>query len=191
MISRRAFTYGLGALPLIYSAASSSKNISESSKTPNISEVEKSKHEKFMKMAIEQAKNNKTYPFGAVIVNEETGEVMAEGVNSGAMNPINHGEIVAINNFVDKHGNSGFKSLTLYTTGEPCSMCMSAIAWCGIPRVVWASSIEKIRASGIGQISISASEVAEKAKEFYQPDSLIAGILASESDTLFDQRHNK
>ncbi|QJI32660.1 nucleoside deaminase [Pseudomonas sp. ADAK18] len=168
---------------------SSSKNISEPSKAPNISEEEKSKHKKFMRVAIEQAKNNKTYPFGAVIVNEETGEIMAEGVNSGAMNPINHGEIVVINSFVDKHGSSGFRNMTLYTTGEPCSMCMSAIAWCGIPRVVWASSIEKIRASGIGQISISAVEVAEKAKEFYQPEALIGGILASESDTLFDQRH--
>jgi len=189
MINRRVFTYGLGALPLMYATASSSKNISEPSKTLNISEEEKSKHEKFMKFALEQAKNNKTYPFGAVIVNEETGEIMAEGVNSGAMNPINHGEIVVINSFVDQHGSSGFKNMTLYTTGEPCSMCMSAIAWCGIPRVVWASSIEKIRASGIRQISICAVEVAEKAKEFYQPDSLIAGILASEADQLFDQRH--
>lgn len=188
MISRRVFTYGLGALPLVYSVASSSKNMPELSKALNTSDNEKPKHEKFMRVAIEQAKNNKAYPFGAVIVNEETGEIMAEGVNSGAMNPINHAEIVTINNFVEKHGSRNFKSMTLYTTGEPCSMCMSAIAWCGIPRVVWASSIEKIRASGIGQISISALEVAEKAKEFYQPESLIAGVLADETDKLFDQR---
>ncbi|NCE89373.1 nucleoside deaminase [Pseudomonas sp. L13] len=144
-----------------------------------------------MRVAIEQAKKNKTYPFGAVIVNEETGEVMAEGVNVSPMNPIHHGEIVAINDFVVRHGREGFKKMTLYTTGEPCAMCMSAIAWCGIPRVVWASSIEKIRQSGIRQIDIGAVEVAEKAKEFYRPDSLIAGILANESDRLFDQRNNR
>lgn len=188
MISRRSFTYGLGVFSVGYSVVASSKEVFELPKALTISEAETSKHERFMRIAIEQARKNTSYPFGAVIVNEVTGEIMAEGVNSGAVNPMNHGEIVVINSFVEKHGPGDFKSMTLYTSGEPCSMCMSAIAWCGIPRVVWASSIETIRASGIRQINISAVEVAESAKEFYQPEALIAGILVDEADKLFDQR---
>lgn len=88
-----------------------------------------------MRLAIEQAMKNPAYPFGAVIVNEITGEVMAEGTNSAALNPTHHGEMVAIDDYVKKHGNQDWARMTLYTTGEPCPMCMSAIAWCGIPRL--------------------------------------------------------
>ena len=59
---------------------------------------------------------------------------MAEGTNSAALNPTHHGEMVAIDDYVKKHGNQDWARMTLYTTGEPCPMCMSAIAWCGIPR---------------------------------------------------------
>ncbi|WP_447892932.1 nucleoside deaminase [Pseudomonas marginalis] len=190
MINRRVFVCGVGVFPLLCSTASSSKEMSESPRLVGISmsEEEKSKHEIYMRLAIEQAKKNKLYPFGAVIVNEEAGEVLAVGVNSGNINPIYHGEMMAINDYIEKHGKKDLKNMTLYTTGEPCSMCMSAIAWCGIPRVVWASSIEKIRESGISQIDIGAAEIAERAKGFYQPKSLIAGVLADESDVLFESR---
>ncbi|WP_202879036.1 nucleoside deaminase [Pseudomonas sp. 770NI] len=191
MISRRAFTYGLGVFSLTYSVASFSQEPLAPVTATNLSAKEKAKHEQFMRGAIEQAKKNKPYPFGAVIVNQETGEVVAEGVNVSSMNPIHHAEIVAITDFMERHGRADLKNMTLYTTGEPCAMCMGAIAWCGIPRVVWGSSIEKIRQSGIRQIDIGAVEVAKRAKEFYRPDSLIAGILASESDLLFDQRNHR
>lgn len=188
MMNRRTFVYGMGVVSAVYSAASLSAGrpvISDSDSLP----IEKRlKHEQFMKLAIAQAKKNPAYPFGAVIVNETTGEVMAEGVNAGALNPTYHGEMVVIDAYAKKHGNQKWEQMTLYTTGEPCSMCMSAIAWCGIPRVVWASSIAKIRASGIKQISISAEELAAKASELYQADELISGVLAPEMDKLFELR---
>jgi tRNA(Arg) A34 adenosine deaminase TadA len=46
--------------------------------------------------------------------------------------------------------------MVLYTTGEPCSMCMSALVWAGIGGVVFASSIDGIRRAGIDQIAITA-----------------------------------
>jgi len=146
------------------------------------------KHEKFMKLAIREALKNPMYPFGAVIINKKSGKVLGRGVNTSSKNPTFHGEIVAINDYVAKNGNQGWKNTALYTTGEPCAMCMSAIAWTGIPQVIWASSIDTIRASGIGQIAISATEVATRAASIYKPEALIGGVLHEETDAIFARR---
>ncbi len=66
-------------------------------------------------------------------------------------------------------------------------MCMSAIAWAGIPRVVWATSIAGLSRAGIGQIGIGAATVAAAA-DFYRPEKLIGGVLAAQTDLLFQQR---
>ncbi|MDC0772469.1 nucleoside deaminase [Streptomyces sp. HD] len=140
-----------------------------------------------MWLAIEQARNNPEWPFGAVIVDSRTGEVLAGGVNSGADSPVLHGEIVAMNDYVRRHGNQGWTRTTLYTTGEPCPMCMSAMAWADLRRVVWASSIEEIRRTGIGQIALPAQEVAARARSFYHPELMLGGVLADHTRRLFEQ----
>jgi len=50
--------------------------------------------------------------------------------------------MVAIRRFVAARPAGELKGTTLYTSGEPCPMCMGAILWCGIGRVVFAASIE-------------------------------------------------
>ncbi|MFI9723083.1 nucleoside deaminase [Streptomyces sp. NPDC052396] len=142
-------------------------------------------HDRFMRMAMEQARSNPAYPFGAVIVDTRTGEVLASGVNATWHNPALHGEMAAMNDYVRRHGNHGWAGTTLYTTGEPCSMCMSAMVWADLRRVVWGSSIEEIRRTGIGQIALSAQEVAASARSVYTPDLLLGGVLADRTDRLF------
>ncbi|MFM0069265.1 nucleoside deaminase [Paraburkholderia aspalathi] len=141
-----------------------------------------------MALAIEQARRNPMYPFGAVIVNESSGKILARGVNKARENPMLHGEMVAMNEYVSHHGNRGWADATLYTTGEPCSMCMSAIVWTGIGGVVWASSIDAIRSSGIGQIDLKADEVVSRSTSFYHPRKLVSGVLADQTDQLFINR---
>jgi tRNA(Arg) A34 adenosine deaminase TadA len=119
-------------------------------------------HERFMRLAIELSKGNPSYPFGAVIVDHTTGEVLGQGANRNFENPIFHGEVVAINDYVARHRDASWDRATLYSTGEPCAMCCGALAWAGIQRVVWASSVAAIRASGIPQIDISAVEAAAR-----------------------------
>ncbi len=148
---------------------------------------ERQRHEKHMRLAIAEAAKNPQWPFGAVIVHEASGHVMAAGVNDGSRNPTLHGEIAALNDYVSRHGNTRWPETTLYTTGEPCPMCMSAIAWAGIPRVVWATSIAGLSRAGIGQIGIGAATVAAAA-DFYRPEQLIGGVLAAHTDQLFQQR---
>ena len=93
--------------------------------------------EKAMRRAIAVAKRNPTYPFGAVITRIADGRVMAEGVNDSSRNPMLHGEVSAMNDYLHHHGNRDWAEMALYTTAEPCAMCMSALVWAGIGGVIF------------------------------------------------------
>src|SRR5215469_16585143 len=90
-------------------------------------------------------------PFGAVIVKD--GLVLARGRNSGRRlkDPTAHGEMVAIRQCLAEHGPEILRGATIYTSGEPCPMCMGAIAYCRIARVVYGASIEEL-SKVLGQI---------------------------------------
>src|SRR5262244_3801533 len=79
--------------------------------------------ERFMRMAIDQARRA-DFPFGAVIVRD--GRVIARGRNLGRRtdDPTAHGEMVAIRRCLARHGSKALKDATIYTSGEPCAMCM-------------------------------------------------------------------
>jgi tRNA(Arg) A34 adenosine deaminase TadA len=139
-----------------------------------------------MRQAITEARRNRFFPFGAVIVRAADRRVMAAGTNNGGANPIWHGEIVAINDYVARYGNRGWQEAILYTTGEPCPMCMSALAWARIGGVVYGTSIETLRRLGIDQILLPATAVIGAAP-FYRGD-ILGGVLAPETDALFANR---
>jgi tRNA(adenine34) deaminase len=143
-------------------------------------------HEEAMRLAIAAAAANPAFPFGAVIVRASDRAVMATGTNNGSANPTFHGEIVAINDYVARHGNRGWEETVLYTTGEPCPMCMSALAWARIGGVVYGTSIEKLRQVGIDQILLPATAVIAAAP-FYHGE-ILGLVLAAETDALFENR---
>ncbi len=143
--------------------------------------------EYYMQKAIEMAKHNPNAPFGAVIVDNQTGEIVAEGVNASKINPTFHGEMVAINDCVKKHPHMDWSNLTLYTTAEPCSMCQSAIVWAGISRVVFATSMDYLLSHGWNQIKINASEINNKS-QFYK-GTITSGVLAKKTNVMFDMKH--
>ncbi len=135
----------------------------------------------FMQLALEQAKEA-DYPFGAVIV--RNGRVLAFGRNSTKRNsdPTAHAEMMAIRAFLSGHEPETFKETTLYTSGEPCVMCMGAIVWCGIKRLVYAASIAQL-ATRIGQIDITAKQIAN-ATSFSTID-ITGGLLSGDALRLF------
>src|SRR6056297_3775167 len=94
-------------------------------------------HEEHMRQAVRVAGMNAAYPFGTVLVDRETNQIVAEGVNRGQENPTWHGEIDAINRFAAAESEQSWSQLSLYTTAEPCPMCQSAILWAGISRVYY------------------------------------------------------
>ncbi|HUC49114.1 MAG TPA: nucleoside deaminase [Xanthobacteraceae bacterium] len=132
---------------------------------------------RFMKIALNEARRG-DYPFGAVIVKD--GKVIARGRNLGRSHddPTAHGEMVAIRRCLAAHGSSALKGSTLYTSGEPCVMCMGAIIWCGVGRLVYAASVAQI-GEKMNQIMITSAEVAAKAS--WDPIKITGGVLASEA----------
>src|ERR1700728_3711855 len=100
--------------------------------------------EKFMMRAIELAVTNVTSnhggPFGAVVV--RGGKIIAEGVNSvtATNDPTAHAEMVAIREACRKLQSFELPECEIYTSCEPCPMCLGAIYWARPARVYFANS---------------------------------------------------
>ena len=98
-------------------------------------------------LSIQNIKNNGG-PFGCVIVNEN--KIISEGVNRVTNNndPTAHAEIIAIRNACEKLNTFNLKGCELYTSCEPCPMCLSAIYWSHIDKIYYGNS--RLDASKIG-----------------------------------------
>ena len=139
--------------------------------------------ERFMRMALQEARRA-DFPFGAVIV--RAGRVIARGRNMGRRlgDPTAHGEMVAIRRLVAARNAAALRDSTLYTTGEPCAMCMGAILWSHVGRLVFAASLAQL-ATKIDQIMLTSADVADKTK--FAPIMITGGVLADEAMKLFEK----
>lgn len=98
---------------------------------------------RFMNMAADLAEKNideKGGPFAAIIV--RNGKIIATGVNRVTANndPTAHAEINAIRSACLKEENFKLTNCVIYSTCEPCSMCLSALYWAGISRIYYGNS---------------------------------------------------
>lgn len=99
-----------------------------------------------MSKAIELAKKgidtNAGGPFGAIIV--KNGEIIAEGYNSvtSKNDPTAHAEVVAIRNACEKLDSFQLDDCIIYTSCEPCPMCLGAIYWARPKKVYYACTRE-------------------------------------------------
>lgn len=99
----------------------------------------------YMQMAIEEARIGITQkhggPFGSVIVKD--GKIISKGHNMVLKNndPTAHGEMMAIRKAGEILGTHDLSGCTLYTTGEPCHMCLCAILWANIDKVYYGCTI--------------------------------------------------
>ena len=99
--------------------------------------------EMFMQQAIDLSIENVANgggPFGAVIV--RNGEVIATGTNRVTANcdPTAHAEVSAIRAACAKLGDFKLTGCTVYSSCEPCPMCLSALYWAGIKRICYANT---------------------------------------------------
>lgn len=100
-----------------------------------------------MKLAKEMAekgmKANEGGPFGAVIVDKK-GNIISTGNNQVIKNndPTAHAEVVAIRNACEKLNTYDLSEYILYTSCEPCPMCLSAIIWANIKEIYYACTRE-------------------------------------------------
>jgi guanine deaminase len=90
-----------------------------------------------IELAIENVRSGQGGPFGAVIVKD--GGIIAEGVNqvTSSNDPTAHAEVLAIRQACQKLGLFELKGCDLYTSCEPCPMCLGAIYWTRLARVYY------------------------------------------------------
>ncbi|UDY23717.1 nucleoside deaminase [Nocardioides sp. Kera G14] len=98
----------------------------------------------FLAQAIELAKTNVADgggPFGALIVRTESGEIVATGQNrvTRDLDPTAHAEVTAIRRACTAIGDFSLAGHTLYTSCEPCPLCLASALWGRLDRVVFAA----------------------------------------------------
>ncbi|HXZ79747.1 MAG TPA: nucleoside deaminase [Terriglobales bacterium] len=114
----------------------------------------------FMSRAIELAVENvnarRGGPFAALVVKE--GELIAEGTNlvTSAMDPTAHAEITAIRNACRKLNTFHLTGCEIYTSCEPCPMCLGGVYWSRVDRLYYAGTREDAAAAGFDDAFIYA-----------------------------------
>jgi len=108
-------------------------------------------------------KTERPRPFGASIVHTQTGKLLLRALNAVAeeFDPSSHAEVRAIRKATKRLKKLSLAGYTLYTTCEPCPMCMSASLWAGLDRIVYGATIEDANRH-CKQIRIPATEVAAR-----------------------------
>ena len=106
----------------------------------NVAMDDKKFIQKTIALAAENVQSGKGGPFAALVVKD--GQVIASGTNLVTTNndPTAHAEIVAIHNACEQLNNFQLDNCTLYTSCEPCPMCLGAIYWARLDAVFYAAT---------------------------------------------------
>ncbi len=148
---------------------------------------------KFMKRAIElsiESVNKGGGPFGCVIVKNE--KIVAEGLNKVTLtnDPTAHGEIVAIRDACKKLNNFDLNGSELYSSCEPCPMCLSAIYWARISKIYYGNTREDAQKIDFDD-SFIYSEFEKKVKERKIPMIQMMRNEALKAFELWDKKKDK
>ena len=101
-----------------------------------------------IELAVENVRAGKGGPFGAVIVQD--GRILAEGTNlvTSTNDPTAHAEIVAIRGACRALGRFHLTGCEIYTSCEPCPMCLAAIYWARLEKVFFGCTCADAAAAG-------------------------------------------
>jgi guanine deaminase len=141
----------------------------------------------FLRLAIRAAREGIAAgqsPFGSVIV--RSGAVVAASHNTvwRDTDPTAHAEVNNIRAAARALGTIALAGCTLYSTCEPCPMCLSAIHWAKIDRVVYGAAIADAAAAGFSELRLAAQELARMGGS---PLIVEGGLLAQECRALFEE----
>ena len=146
-----------------------------------------------MKRAIElsiESINSGGGPFGSVIVKDE--KIISEGMNRVTVDndPTSHGEIVAIRNACKKLNTFNLSNCSLYSSCEPCPMCMSAIYWSRIGKVYYANTRDDAKKINFDD-SLIYSEIPKKNEDKKIPIKQMMRNEALKAFDLWDKKTDK
>jgi tRNA(Arg) A34 adenosine deaminase TadA len=173
---------GIAALPDARAQAGAARSVSFVP-AEALDAEERARHEGYMKLALDALEGAPAGSFAALIVDRQSGEIVCQGVGQHDENPILHGEIVALNACARLRPKVEWRDLALYTTAEPCPMCMSAIVWTRIPEVVYGTSVDELTRLGANQFRLDSVTVAAAAP-FYS-GRIVSGVLRQRSDPIY------
>lgn len=114
---------------------------------------------RFMAMAValsQESVSSGGGPFGAIVVRD--GEIISRGMNRVAVDndPTAHAEVVAIRAACATLGTFDLSGCVIYTSCEPCPMCLSAIYWAGISHIFFANTKDDAAAAGFNDAFLYA-----------------------------------
>ena len=148
---------------------------------------------RFMSRAIElsiESVKSGGGPFGSVII--KNNEIISEGMNRVTKNndPTAHGEIVAIRNACKNLNDFSLKGCELYTSCEPCPMCLSAIYWSRVDKIYYANTRDDAKKIDFDD-SLIYSELTKKIKERKIPTTQLMRDEALQGFKLWKNIENK
>ncbi len=138
--------------------------------------------EKAIALATENVTSGRGGPFGAVIVQDE--EIVATGVNlvTTTNDPTAHGEIVAIRNACTALGRFQLGGCDIYTSCEPCPMCLAAIYWARCDAIFYGSSAADAAAAGFDDAFLYE----ELKRPIHERKIPMSGLLSKQAISSFD-----
>ena len=150
-------------------------------------------NEDFMKRAIALSVNNVRNgggPFGAVITRH--GEVVATGVNRVTANndPTAHAEVTAIRNAARELGTFNLSDCEIYTSCEPCPMCLGAIYWAHLDRIFYGNDRKDAAAIGFDDDFIY-QEMPLKPEQRHKTMQRLMGMEALKAFRMWEENTEK
>ncbi len=133
--------------------------------------------QEYMQLAMKKVREgiaNGQTPFAAVVIHE--GKVVASTHNTvwRDTDPTAHAEVNAIRQAAKALGRIDLTGCVMYTTCEPCPMCLSAIHWSKIDRVVYGATIADAAGAGFSELKVAAKELARLGGSHLQVDRMPA-----------------
>ncbi|MGD0957981.1 MAG: nucleoside deaminase [Candidatus Acidiferrales bacterium] len=143
-----------------------------------------------IQLAIENVRSGSGGPFGAVVVKD--GKIIAEGANcvTSTNDPTAHAEVVAIRKACEKLGLFELRDCELYTSCEPCPMCLGAIYWARPARVYFGGTASDASKAGFDD-SLIYSEIPQPHSERKIPMLQLMRDEALEAFRAWEQQPNK
>jgi guanine deaminase len=142
-------------------------------------------HADYMNLAIEKAKEGiraGQSPFGAVIINNGNVVSCAHNRVWKTTDPTAHAEVNAIREAAQNLKTIDLSGCIMYTTCEPCPMCLTAIHWAKIETVYYGATIADAEEANFNELVFPAKELAKKGGSTLK---VIDGILRQECASLF------
>ncbi len=140
--------------------------------------------EEYMRRAIAQAKQSKQY-IGCGVVIVKDGHILAETYNKQkeSCDATAHAEILAIRAAGGQLGQKDLDGCTVYCTCEPCTMCLSAIIFAKVPRLVYGTSMQETFPDNL-PITLTSQELLAHAPHHID---IVSGYLHDECATLLSK----